>query len=172
MVCPLPAFSFYLWVEVFSTFWMFEILSNKACLSHGIYVWWWHVGRNPCYLICLRHSISSRAVGFFSPKSPIFLHACATFSELPSNTTTMTDVFYPQYVIPAYNIDRDKLYIFFIYINSLYNVGHLRSVCQTFPYLHKFRLHRILLENFWGAQPDFLSWTWSLSHSLCHSLTC
>ena len=45
-----------------------------------------------CYLICLRHLIWSRAVtnrGFFSPKSPIFLHAWATCSNLPSNTSVM-----------------------------------------------------------------------------------
>ena len=43
--------------------------------------------RNLCFLICLRHLIRSRAVniGFFSPKRPIFPHAYATCSELPSN---------------------------------------------------------------------------------------
>ena len=46
---------------------------------------------NLCYLICLRHLIRSRAVTnrIFSTKSLIFLHACATRSRLPSNTSAM-----------------------------------------------------------------------------------
>ena len=44
-----------------------------------------------CYLICLRHLIRSRAVTnwIFSPKRPFYLHAFATYSELPSNICTM-----------------------------------------------------------------------------------
>ena len=45
-----------------------------------------------CYLICLRHLIISRAVKnliFFLRKRSIFLLTCATFSELPSNTSTI-----------------------------------------------------------------------------------
>ena len=47
--------------------------------------------RNLCYLICLRHLIRSRAVTTkkFSLKRPIFLNACATCSELPSNISKM-----------------------------------------------------------------------------------
>ena len=44
-----------------------------------------HVRSNLCYFICLRHEIRSRAVtnlSYFSPKRPIFLHACATCFEL------------------------------------------------------------------------------------------
>ena len=51
-----------------------------------------HVESNPCYLICLRHLIWSRAVSnriFFSPQRPIYLLACATYSELPSNVSTI-----------------------------------------------------------------------------------
>ena len=51
-----------------------------------------HVRRNICYLTCTRHLITSRAVsqiGDFYPKRPIFLHACATCNELPSNISNM-----------------------------------------------------------------------------------
>ena len=47
---------------------------------------------NICYLICLRHLIRSKTVTdrIFSPrKKPNFLHACATYSKLPSNMSTM-----------------------------------------------------------------------------------
>ena len=33
---------------------------------------------------------SSRESDFFSPTRPIFLHACATYSKLPSNISTMS----------------------------------------------------------------------------------
>ena len=51
------------------------------------------VRSNLCYLICLRHWIrpdesDHKADVFFYPKRPIFLHACASFSGLPSNTST------------------------------------------------------------------------------------
>ena len=57
---------------------------------------WWkikigaHVMRKLCYLICLRHLIKSSAITnrFFSPKTPIFLYPCSTYSELPSNMGT------------------------------------------------------------------------------------
>ena len=40
--------------------------------------------------ICLRHLIESSHVWvIFSPKRPIFLHACKTISELPSYISTM-----------------------------------------------------------------------------------
>ena len=40
--------------------------------------------------LCLRHLIRSRAVtNFFSPKRPTFIYACATYSELPSNISSM-----------------------------------------------------------------------------------
>ena len=45
-----------------------------------------------CYLICVRHFITSRAVTnqiLVSKERPIFLHACAKCSELPSNKITM-----------------------------------------------------------------------------------
>ena len=50
-----------------------------------------HVRSNPCYLICLRHLIRTRAVAnrIFSPERYIFLYAYATCSELPSYTSTM-----------------------------------------------------------------------------------
>ena len=51
-----------------------------------------HVRSNLYCLICLRHLIKSRAVTnqfFFNPKRPIFLYACAIFSELLSNICTM-----------------------------------------------------------------------------------
>ena len=49
-----------------------------------------HIRINLC-LICFRHLIRSRAVqdGIFSPKRPIFLHACAASSEFPSNVSTV-----------------------------------------------------------------------------------
>ena len=50
------------------------------------------VRSNLCYLTCPRHSIRSRPFAlrmFFSPKIPIFPHACATYSELPRNISTM-----------------------------------------------------------------------------------
>ena len=40
-----------------------------------------HARSNLCYLICLRHLITS--------KIPILLHACAAFPELPSNIGTV-----------------------------------------------------------------------------------
>ena len=51
-----------------------------------------HVRSNLSYLICFRHLIRSKAVTnmiFFSPKRPIFFHACATCFELPSHIRTM-----------------------------------------------------------------------------------
>ena len=45
-----------------------------------------HVRRNICYSTCSRHLITSRS---FYPKRDIFLHACATCNELPSNISTM-----------------------------------------------------------------------------------
>ena len=43
-----------------------------------------HLRSNPCYLICLRPLIRSRAVTlwifFYPEKKPIILHACATCS--------------------------------------------------------------------------------------------
>ena len=41
---------------------------------------------NLCYLTFQRHSIKSRAVIFFYPKRPIFIHACATWSEYHGST--------------------------------------------------------------------------------------
>ena len=51
---------------------------------------------NLCYLICLRHFISSRVVTtrYFSPKRPIFLYACAAGYELPSNISIMVHYIY------------------------------------------------------------------------------
>ena len=55
------------------------------------------VKSNLCYLTCLRRFIRSRAVTnriiFFSPKIPIFLHACASCYDLPSNINTMNTIF-------------------------------------------------------------------------------
>ena len=50
-----------------------------------------HVGSNLCYLFCLRHSVRSRAGTnrILNPKMPIFLLACATCSELPSNISSI-----------------------------------------------------------------------------------
>ena len=50
-----------------------------------------HVRRNLCYLICLRLLIRSRVVTnrFFSPKICIFLYARASFTDLPSNISSM-----------------------------------------------------------------------------------
>ena len=51
-----------------------------------------HVRSNFCYLICLRHALTQRAVKnrfFFSSIRAIFLHPCATYPELPTNTSTM-----------------------------------------------------------------------------------
>ena len=47
-------------------------------------------------MICLKHLIRSRAVTnlfFFSPQGPIFLDACATCSELPSNISAMLHLY-------------------------------------------------------------------------------
>ena len=50
-----------------------------------------HVRGNISYYICLMHIIGSRAAEIgFSKKSPIFFHACATRSQLPSNISTIT----------------------------------------------------------------------------------
>ena len=46
-----------------------------------------HVERKLCHLICLRHLIRSREVT--NPEKAIFLHACVTYSELPSNISSM-----------------------------------------------------------------------------------
>ena len=51
-----------------------------------------HVRGNPCYLICvgIRLNREKAQLGFFSsPRRFIFLHACVTCSELPSNINTM-----------------------------------------------------------------------------------
>ena len=51
-----------------------------------------HVRSHLCYLICLMHLFRSITVinqMFFSEK-PIFHHACATCSELPSTIGTMS----------------------------------------------------------------------------------
>ena len=50
-----------------------------------------HVRRNLCHFSCLRHLIRPKAIAnkFCSPKMPIFLHACAKRSELPSIIKTM-----------------------------------------------------------------------------------
>ena len=51
-----------------------------------------HVRSKLGFRICLRHLIRSRLVTnriFFSAKRPIFLHACATCSELPSKVSIM-----------------------------------------------------------------------------------
>ena len=45
-----------------------------------------HLRSNLCYLICLRDLIRSRAVSYF-------LHASPTCSELPSNMSTMPNLF-------------------------------------------------------------------------------
>ena len=54
-----------------------------------------------CHFICLRHSIRLRAVTnrFFSPKRPIYLHACETYSKLPSNIYTRSVTLQQQYGI-------------------------------------------------------------------------
>ena len=50
-----------------------------------------HVWSNACSLIRLRHLNRSRAITnrFLSPKRQIFLHACASCSEVSSNTSTV-----------------------------------------------------------------------------------
>ena len=49
-----------------------------------------HVRSNFCYLICIMHFVRSSAVtNRILQKIPIFLHACATCSELPSNISVM-----------------------------------------------------------------------------------
>ena len=64
-----------------------------------------HVGSNLCHLICLKHLINSRAViGFFSLQ--IFLHACATCSKLPSNTSTMDSTAIENWSPPFSNWER------------------------------------------------------------------
>ena len=45
-----------------------------------------HVRRNICYVISLGREQSQIEI---APERPIFLHACATCSELPSNISTM-----------------------------------------------------------------------------------
>ena len=52
-----------------------------------------HVRSYLCYLSGLRHLFRWKAVNnrFFSPKTLIFLHACATCSELPSSIITMSE---------------------------------------------------------------------------------
>ena len=51
-----------------------------------------HVWINLGNLLCLRHLIRSAAVAhvkFIFKKRPVFLHTCATGSELPANLNTM-----------------------------------------------------------------------------------
>ena len=50
--------------------------------------------RNLCYLISLKHLMRSRTVTnrIYSPKRPLFLLACAKFSELPSNISTLSRI--------------------------------------------------------------------------------
>ena len=50
------------------------------------------VGCNPCYLICLRHLI--RLISDANQTS--FLHACATYSDLPSNISSMGSGSFPE----------------------------------------------------------------------------
>jgi len=62
-----------------------------------------HVKSNLCYLICLRHLIRSRVVTnrnlVFSLKRFFFLHACATWFELPS-TVSMTLIWGYEATVP------------------------------------------------------------------------
>ena len=51
-----------------------------------------HVWSNLCYLICLRHLIRSKTVTNLI--FPIFLHACATCSKLPSDISNMDGSIY------------------------------------------------------------------------------
>ena len=55
--------------------------------------------KNLCYLFCLGIDYigSSHKSDFFPPKNTIFLHACATCSELPSNVSIMYETFRIKY---------------------------------------------------------------------------
>ena len=50
-----------------------------------------HVRSNLCYVISSGHSNRYRSVTnlMFYPKRPVFFHACATCSEIPSNISAM-----------------------------------------------------------------------------------
>ena len=77
--------------------------------------------RNICYLVSLRHLIRSRAVTnliLFSPLRPIFLHACATCSELPSDIGTMHQTY-------AVFLDLDLLRPFIV---CCHNINMVESV--------------------------------------------
>ena len=61
------------------------------------------------YLICLRHLFKSRTVTNLK-ESHIFLHTCAKCSELPSNISTMSFLFYALcYVISTFKIKEREL---------------------------------------------------------------
>ena len=64
-----------------------------------------HIRCTLFYLISFMHLVGSKAVTFmavtdrfYSPNRPSFLHACATCSELPSNTMCMNRIEHLQYV--------------------------------------------------------------------------
>ena len=116
-VCPRSLASFYIvtyYIELVKTSWTYSTLYSivfqyffRTIILHLFKKLHWtatmvlkldgkseigahHVRSNLCYLICLRHLIRSRAVtDLFSPKRSIFLHACATRSELPSNISSL-----------------------------------------------------------------------------------
>ena len=69
-----------------------------------------HIRSNLCSLIGLRHLIRSRAVTnpTFYPKTPIFLHTCASYSEIPSYICTMN--------IESYGSGSATLGLFFLHI--------------------------------------------------------
>ena len=83
-----------LWIRYLKLKFSSENINRKQMFDYGTYIGWKldaHVRSNLCYLICLRHLLRSRAVmnRIFSPKRPMFVHACATSSELPSNISTV-----------------------------------------------------------------------------------
>ena len=83
-----------------------------------------HVGSNLSYLICLRHQI-------FSPKRPIFLHACTTCSGLPSNISSVPCVLlqltalYLVHDVEGGNIriDRDHVFIICQQVHDVHDGG-------------------------------------------------
>ena len=92
-----------------------------------------HVGNNFCYLICLRHLIRSNSFtnrAFFSKKT-IFLHPCATCSELSSNISSMVSMV----------IIRDKQRFIKVQ-NSLQNTVTLNPLIQEDNIISNFYIYK------------------------------
>ena len=111
------------------------------------------VRSNLYYLICLRRLNSSgqSQIGFFSLKRPIFLHACTTCSELPSNISTMIFFcfFFMFFVIPEFVIAEPAVTV----TVQLENCSQLTLYCNFLFLSRSFRVkafsYQIYLSIIW-----------------------